>query len=103
MTNLIRVAALAALLAISSAHAEENAFKHQDDVIPSSYSASEKAAAPMLDSHDQSPSVDSHIAPTPAKRSNTLSPFAWVAEKVIIAMASAVSTPVAGHALTVAH
>lgn len=102
MTNLLRVAALAALLAISSAHAEDNAFKHQDDGAPSSYSASEKSTEPTLDSSDRNPSVDPHVAPTPAKRSNTLLPFAWVAEKVLIAMASAVSTPVAGHALTVA-
>ncbi len=114
MTNLLRAAAIVALLAISSAHAEDNVFKHQDGATMPLSSASAESSQPesnlasALEAASEPvrlarvPSVDAQDAMTPVQRGSTLSPFAWVAEKAIIAMASVFSKPLAGHALAAA-
>jgi hypothetical protein len=101
MTKVLLAAAIATLLAMSPAHAEDDSFKNSGDTVSSAYLAPAKSA-------DVSVDIPTREVPVEAQKSKATpkdhapAPFAWVAEKVLMTVANFASKPIAGDAYAIA-
>lgn len=102
MTKVLLAAAIATLLAMSPAHAEDNSFKNSGESISSAYSAPAKSADVSDDLPTREIPVEVQKSKAAAPKTDAPAPFAWVAEKVLITVASFATKPRAGDAIAIA-
>lgn len=101
MTKILLAAAIATLLAMSPAYADDNSFGNSGESVSPAYSAPAKPAVDSVDLPTREAPVEVQKTKSAAPKKDAPAPFAWVAEKVLVTFAS-FAKPSAGIAVAYA-
>jgi hypothetical protein len=102
MTKVLLAAAIATLLATSSAHADDKSFENSYESPALAYAAPARTVESAYDTSVRALSAEVQEFDKPMAQADTLSPFAWIAEKIIEGASTFAIQPIPGAAVAFA-